>query len=85
MPTRRATDSGCDKPNESCDRRSEDAGPPPGWRDRRRFVERRLPVVQENALTESEWFLLLVKYRLKMKSARRVTLDAIPLDVSKER
>jgi len=35
------------------DRRQSDGGPPDGWKERRRSVERRLPVV--GALTEAEW------------------------------
>jgi hypothetical protein len=35
------------------DRRSEEKGPPIGWRERRRTVERRKPEVQEISL--SEW------------------------------
>jgi len=35
------------------DRRQSDGGPPDGWKERRRTVERRLPVV--GSLTEAEW------------------------------
>ena len=44
------------------DRRGEDSGPPQGWRDRRATAERRLPLVQEDALTEAEWFRLMVRF-----------------------
>ncbi len=37
------------------DRRREDAGPPPGWRDRRKGVERRIPVTEEVDVTDSQW------------------------------
>lgn len=34
------------------DRRDRESGPPEGWRDRRRGVERRLPLVREISFTE---------------------------------
>ena len=37
------------------DRRIEDVGPPPGWRDRRKGVERRIPVTEEVDVTDSQW------------------------------
>ena len=50
--------------NEDCrrkgdDRRNVDAGPPAGWRERRRTVERRLPQVEELELSEEEFLQLL--------------------------
>ena len=44
-----------DKRNLPEDRRIEDAGPPPGWRDRRKGVERRIPVTEEVDVTDSQW------------------------------
>lgn len=35
------------------DRRTDDQGPPDGWRERRKSVERRLPEVEE--IPFSEW------------------------------
>lgn len=52
----------------SYDRRGEDLGPPLGWRDRRATAERRLPVVQEDAFTEAEWFRLMVRYVQKRRT-----------------
>lgn len=37
------------------DRRKEDIGPPNGWRDRRRTVERRLPEVEEESMSPDAW------------------------------
>jgi hypothetical protein len=37
------------------DRRAEDCGPPSGWRERRRNVERRRPEVRE--ISFSEWVI----------------------------
>lgn len=37
------------------DRRNQELGPPAGWRERRKAVERRLPEVQE--LPFSEWLI----------------------------
>jgi len=37
------------------DRRQLEAGPPHGWRDRRRRTERRIPEIEECVVSESEW------------------------------
>lgn len=37
------------------DRRDEDIGPPSGWKERRRKTERRIPRVEEYAVSEGEW------------------------------
>lgn len=37
------------------DRRARDIGPPSGWRDRRRSVERRAPEVGELAVSDDDW------------------------------
>ena len=37
------------------DRRIEDVGPSTGWRDRRKGVERRIPVTEEVDVTDSQW------------------------------
>ena len=45
------------------DRRHRDAGPPQGWRERRRSVERRLPEVRELAF--SDWLAQFRGYLAK--------------------
>jgi hypothetical protein len=37
------------------DRRLEDIGPPKGWQDRRKRVERRIPETVEIEVSEAEW------------------------------
>lgn len=37
------------------DRRVEDIGPPKGWQDRRKRVERRIPETVEIEVSEAEW------------------------------
>lgn len=37
------------------DRRDDDQGPPDGWKERRRHAERRIPTVEEQDMTETEW------------------------------
>ena len=44
-----------DKRKPPDDRRIEDVGPPTGWRDRRKGVERRIPVTEEVDVTDSQW------------------------------
>lgn len=44
------------------DRRKNDAGPPAGWAERRRSVERRLPEVVELPMPLSHWQEYLAAY-----------------------
>lgn len=37
------------------DRRNDDLGPPGGWKERRHNTERRIPTVEEQTMTETEW------------------------------
>ena len=37
------------------ERRQRDSGPPSGCSDRRRAIERRLPPVEERAISDAEW------------------------------
>ncbi len=39
------------------DRREEDFGPPAGWSERRKRVERRIPVTAEVEVSQEEWEL----------------------------
>jgi|PlaIllAssembly_1097288.scaffolds.fasta_scaffold40017_2 hypothetical protein len=50
------------------DRRADDLGPPAGWNERRNSVERRLPTVEEESLSEIEWFRHLVCFVTKRRS-----------------
>jgi hypothetical protein len=52
---------------EKQERRHEDVGPPTGWRERRRTVERRLPLVEETAISESDWHAYFVATREKIE------------------
>lgn len=47
--------NGKEKRSPSEDRRIEDVGPPDGWRDRRRRVERRIPRPEEVEVSDEEW------------------------------
>lgn len=53
----------------SDERRQQDAGPPTGWKERRRAVERRLPGVEEVEMSESEFFALLMRNRQKLRDS----------------
>lgn len=55
MPTRKKSHPADPPERADKDRRQEDLGPPQGWRERRRSVERRMPEVQEDAISRSEW------------------------------
>ncbi|MBS1161984.1 MAG: hypothetical protein H6R15_4403 [Proteobacteria bacterium] len=43
------------------DRRQQDIGPPSGWKERRRTTERRIPTIEECAVSESEWLMYFGK------------------------
>jgi len=45
------------------DRRGSDSGPPKGWRERRRTVERRRPEVQE--ISFSEWISTMRSFNVR--------------------
>lgn len=49
------------KPRKENDRRQQDNGPPAGWSDRRRSTERRIPEIEECAISEAEWELYFGK------------------------
>jgi hypothetical protein len=43
------------------DRRLEDVGPPDGWRERRKHVERRIPMAVEVEVSAEDWEAYFVK------------------------
>lgn len=47
----------------SKDRRAQDMGPPKGWTDRRRSVERRLPLVEHDVISLGEWRVFFNAFR----------------------
>ena len=50
------------------ERRNEDLGPPSGWRDRRRSVERRMPEIREISMPTEEFMAIL---RFSQEALRR--------------
>jgi hypothetical protein len=50
------------------DRRNIEAGPPKGWRERRRSVERRYPEVHE--ISFSEWVSIMRTYHFRPQQLR---------------
>jgi hypothetical protein len=56
----------------SADRRKSDVGPPSGWRERRRSVERRLPELVEDAVSHGEWEAQLRAFRALLAGQRTV-------------
>lgn len=50
-----------DKRGPSEDRRLEDVGPPDGWRERRKHVERRIPTALEVEVSAEDWEAYFVK------------------------
>lgn len=66
-----------------CDRRVNDVGPPEGWKERRRSVERRMPSVVEDEFTRSDWFgqmAAFVDERAAEEEAIRKAFEAVESD-----
>ncbi len=54
----------------ACDRRTGDGEPPAGWSERRRKVERRMPTVKEDEISQSEWFKRMAAFLAQRKAKR---------------
>ena len=57
------------------DRRQEELGPPPGWAERRRRVERRLPQAQEAEISDADWLLFFGTAGAAQPDRNVVTFD----------
>lgn len=60
------------------DRREIDLGPPNGWKERRRTVERRLPNVEEDAISDQEWFRCMAVFLARRRAEEKARLSAAP-------
>jgi hypothetical protein len=56
------------------DRRQADVGPPSGWLERRHTVERRMPDVEEDSISKSEWEIYYAAYSAS-HGATKVTVE----------
>lgn len=65
------------KPRETVDRRFRESNPPSGCCERRKRAERRLPVVEEDSVSEREWFKLMALFKSKLRARRLVQLEAM--------
>ena len=63
------------------DRRLRDIGPPKGWRERRRSTERRMPTVEEAAVSEDDWQKYFGNYA---QATTTVTPPSAPHDATHE-
>ncbi len=64
-------------PRKSIDRRCNESYPPSGCCERRRRAERRLPTVDENAVSEAEWFKRMAIFRTKQRAEHIAQLEAV--------
>lgn len=55
------------------DRRRDELGPPCGWKERRRTVERRMPGVEENVISHGEWKDLFLSFQAVVRRKREIT------------
>ena len=58
------------------ERRDQDLGPPSGWKDRRRSVERRMPEIREIAMPAAEFIAILRSTQEALRRAANEGLDA---------
>ena len=65
-----------DKRSAHSDRRVDDIGPPSGWLDRRKRVERRIPETVEIEVSEADWTLYFTS-----RSEQTVTIEHIGTDI----
>ena len=76
MVSRKHLDAAVEKREKPGERRENDFGPPHGWRDRRRTVERRLPSVEEGLVSHKEWFRLLTAFISKRRRENKIICKA---------
>jgi hypothetical protein len=65
-----------DKRSNNEDRRVEDIGPPSGWRDRRKRVERRIPETVEIEVSEAEWALYFASSSTQTSAPEHLAAEA---------
>ena len=61
------------------ERRDQELGPPAGWKDRRRSVERRLPLIQEIEMTAAEFLEILRARKDALRQSVADTRDTEPV------
>lgn len=61
------------------DRRTEDGEPPMGWRERRRKVERRMPTVKEDEISQNEWFKRMATFLAQRRAKKEAISRAFEL------
>lgn len=61
----------------AADRRDEDIGPPPGWKDRRHTTERRIPSVEEATMSEDEWLAYFTSRQPDETAAHEAAADIL--------
>jgi hypothetical protein len=57
------------------DRRQDELGPPTGWAERRRRVERRLPTAEETEVSDADWALFFGTAGAAQPDRNIVTFD----------
>ena len=62
------------RPRVIADRRHHEKGPPNGC-ERRKRADRRLPKVEEDVVSEAEWFKRMTIFKSKLKAKERARID----------
>jgi hypothetical protein len=60
------------------ERRDQDLGPPSGWKDRRRSVERRMPEIREIAMPVAEFIAILRSTQEALRRSANHDLETGP-------
>lgn len=64
-------------PRKNIDRRDNESYPPSGCCERRKRAERRLPTVDENTVSEAEWFKRMAIFRTKQRAEHIAQLEVV--------
>jgi len=70
MMTRKHETSARPELRDASDRRTEDGEPPLGWSERRRKVERRMPTVKEDEISQNEWFKRMAAFLAQRRAKK---------------
>lgn len=76
MATRKHEPSAGQELRHTSDRRTEDGEPPLGWRERRRQVERRMPTVKEDEISQNEWFKRMAAFLAQRRAKKEAIIRA---------
>lgn len=84
MMTRKHETSAGPELRNTTDRRKDDGEPPLGWSERRRKVERRMPTVKEDEISQNEWFKRMAAFLAQRRAKKEAISRAFESLASSE-